>query len=422
MNVRVYLRQVFVLLFGNAAAQLINLASYPVLTRLYGPAEFGSFALFLTAVGIIGPVSAARFDIIVQSSRDWQLAAVFRHALRMNCLVALASGALAFAYGELSGAFGWDIALAIAVGVLLTGYTLTAGALLFRQERFRLSAQSLMLRSLVTAAFQIGLWFVLPGALALIIGFCLGFAAQALTMFRGLRSTSWKRSLPRHRRAVQARFRRQVSVDIPSMLLGAVVLNVMNLLLLDLYSREQVGFYSLAFRVAVLPLSLISGSLSDVFFQKASASYRRCGAFWSELRFNITTASFLSLVIFVPMALLAPPLFRIVFGQRWLTAADMLVLLVPMLAVRFVSATIQTAPLVVGKANWLLAQNIGLVTVMLIVYGAAKVVQLPIHSYLLMTSLLMALVYGCNVAFIAWTVNRSYRQRPVPARSIGAAR
>jgi O-antigen/teichoic acid export membrane protein len=213
-----------------------------------------------------------------------------------------------------------------------------------------------------------------------------------------------------------------VSFDIPSTILGGLVLNVMNLLLLDLYSREEVGFYSLAFRVAVLPLSLISASLSDVFFQKASASYRRTGGFWSELRFNITTAAFLSLLIFVPMALLARPVFTFVFGQRWLSAADMLVLLVPMLAVRFVSATIQTAPLVVGKANWLLAQNVALVTAMLIVYGTAKGLDLPIHPYLLLTSLLMALVYACNVLFIAALVNRSYRQPAVPVRSIGVAR
>ena len=39
MNVRVYVRHEAVQQFGNDAAQLDNLASYPVLTRIYSPSE-----------------------------------------------------------------------------------------------------------------------------------------------------------------------------------------------------------------------------------------------------------------------------------------------------------------------------------------------------------------------------------------------
>jgi O-antigen/teichoic acid export membrane protein len=410
MNVRTYVRQVGVLLFGNVAAQLVNLGSYPVLTRLYLPADFGGFALFLTAVGILGPVACARFDLPIQSSKNWQLAAVFRQALWMNALVSAVATLLAGAYGLFTGKMGLDLAVLVGIGVFLSGYTLAALALLVRLERYRLYSRSLMIRSLATAAGQIGLWLALPGALGLIIGFCLGSAAQATSLWWSLRNVQWRRSTSRHRRAIAARYRRQVMTDVPSTLVAGVVLNIMNVLLLALYSRVEVGYYSLAFRVAVLPLSLISGSLSEVFFQKASASYRASGAFWNELRFNVLASAALSLFIFGPLAILARTVFGFAFGRGWLPAADLLILLLPMLVVRFVSLTIQTAPLVVGRANWLLAQNLGLVTAIVAAFLLARDGHWPIDRYVLLTSVSMSAVYLAFILYVSMRVWRSYRK------------
>jgi O-antigen/teichoic acid export membrane protein len=288
--------------------------------------------------------------------------------------------------------------------VFLSGYTLAALALLVRLERYRLYSRSLMIRSLGTAVGQIGLWLVRPDALGLILGFCIGFAAQALSLWWSLRHVQWRRSTARHRRAVAARYRRQVMTDVPSTLIAGVVLNIMNVLLLALYSRVEVGYYSLAFRVAVLPLSLISGSLSEVFFQKASASYRATGTFWKELRFNILVSTGLSVLIFGSLGLVARPVFAFAFGTGWLQSADLLILLLPMLMVRFVSATIQTAPLVVGRAKILLFQHLGLLIVMLGAYIAARTFALAINTYVLLTSVLMAFVYTCYVTFVSLMV------------------
>lgn len=404
MNVRVYVRQVAVLLFGNAAAQLVNLTSYPVLTRLYSPSDFGGFALFLTAVGILGPIACARFDLPVQSSKDWQLPAVFRQAMRMTVAVAAFATVATAAFGLITHEMGLDLALLVGVGVFLTGYVLAALALITRQERFALYSRSMLARSIATAAVQAGLWFLIPQALGLILGFCAGLATQAALLWWSAREVRWRRSTPAHRRAIMARYRRQVMTDVPSTLVAAVVLNIMTVLILDLYSREEVGFYSLAFRIAVLPLTLISGSLSDVFFQKASAAYRATGKFWKELRFNVIVSGAISIFIFAPLGLLARPIFAFALGDRWVPAADMLVLLLPMLMVRFVSATVQTAPLVIGRARILLFQHLGLLAAILAAYGAARLFGLPIDTYVLLSSVLMAFVYACYLAAVSVVV------------------
>ena len=412
MNVRSYVQHAMILLFGSGAAQLVNLASYPVLARLYEPAEFGSFALFLSVVGVLGPISCARFDLIVQTCKAWQLPAVYRQALRLNAMVSGCVAIAATGVALLSSALDVQLALLIGAGVFLTGYTLNSNSLLMRQERFRLSAQSVLLRAAIAAVAQVALRFVLPGPLGLIWGFILGFAAQAAVLHFAQRGLRWRRSTGKQRRSVVARYRPQVSIDVPSAILAGLVLNVMSFLALDLYSRTVVGYYSLAFRVAVLPLSLISGSLSDVFFQKASAAYRATGEFWHQVRFNILTSAALSLIVFVPLAMVARPLFDIAFGSAWLPAADMLILLTPMLVVRFISSTVQTAPLVMGRPKLLLAQNIGLLMAILIGYLLAKFLDFTVENYLLLTSVFMAFVYGYYVTHVALVSRRMFDRRP----------
>ena len=46
------------------AGQLILVATIPVLTRLYSPADFGVFTIYLSIVNMLGAVAALRFEPI----------------------------------------------------------------------------------------------------------------------------------------------------------------------------------------------------------------------------------------------------------------------------------------------------------------------------------------------------------------------
>ena len=80
-----------------------------------------------------------------------------------------------------------------------------------------------------------------------------------------------------------------------------------------------------------------------------------------------------------------------------------------MLAVRFVSSTVQTAPLVIGRANWLLAQHLGLMSAILVAFFLARAGHWPIDRYVLTTAILMTGVYLAFVLYVASQVWRRYR-------------
>jgi len=411
MNIRLYLRQSFMLLFGNGAAQLINLASYVILARLYSPGEFGGFALFMTVVGVFGPIACGRFDLIIQSAPDRQVPALIARARRANIAVSTFLAAASMAFAVLSGRISVIEGLLVGAGVFLTGWVLTSNARLIRAEHYSVASRTTVIRSAATAATQIVLAFFNPTALSLIIGFCAGFAVQAVVLTRAVQALPGPRSTPRRDRLIMARYASQISLDIPTAVLLATVLNIMNFLVLDLYSREEVGYYSMAYRVAALPLTLISGALAEVFYQKASASFRATQGFWRELKFNLLLTLALSLFIIVPVGVLAPAIFSIAFGPQWARAGYLVICLLPLLGVRLVTDSVQIAPLIIGRAGWRLATQLALLGVIGLSYAVAKVFELPIEEFLTSTSLAMAAVYASFVILLASTVRRNYRGR-----------
>jgi len=409
MNIRLYLRQSFMLLFGNGAAQLINLASYVILARLYAPGEFGGFALFMAVVGVFGPIACGRFDLIIQSAPDRQLPALIARARRANMIVSTALAVASMIFAAVSGQISVIEGLLVGVGVFLTGWVLTSNARLIRAEHYSVASKTTVLRSAATAATQIALAFFNPTALSLILGFCVGFAVQAVFLTRAVRGLPGPRSTHRRDRFIMARYASQISLDIPTAVLLGTVLNIMNFLVLDLYSREEVGYYSMAYRVAALPLTLISGALSEVFYQKASASFRATQGFWRELKFNLLLTLSISLFIIIPVGVLAPPIFSLAFGPQWERAGYLVVCLLPLLAVRLVTDSVQVAPLIIGRASWRLATQLSLLGIIGLTYAWAKVFRLPIEEFLTSTSLLMAGIYAWFVIVLASTVRRKYR-------------
>ena len=397
------------LLFGSGAAQLINLASYVILARLYGPADFGGFALFMTVVGILGPIACGRFDLIIQSAPDRQLPALIARARRANILVSTALAVASMTFAAMSGQISMIEGLLVGVGVFLTGWVLTSNARLVRAEHYRIASRTTVIRSAATAATQIVLAFINPNALGLIVGFCVGFAVQAVFLTRAVQGLPSPRSTRRRDRFIMARYASQISLDIPTAVLLGTALNIMNFLVLDLYSREEVGYYSMAYRVAALPLTLISGALAEVFYQKASASFRATRGFWRELKFNLLLTLSISLFIIVPIGILAPPIFSIAFGPQWERAGYLVICLLPLLAVRLVTDSVQIAPLIIGRASWRLATQLALLGVIGLSYAAAKVLRLPIDEFLTSTSLMMAAVYASFVILLSSTVRRNYR-------------
>lgn len=125
---------------------------------------------------------------------------------------------------------------------------------------------------------------------------------------------------------------------IPSNLLSYGALEIPVFIIGALFDQELLGFYALAFRVLSVPSAFIGNSVGQVFFKQLSDRYNR-----EKLiqKFLYKTWGVLFLITIIPTLILiqwAEPIFAFVFGDQWITAGTIAVIMAPLLAIDFISA------------------------------------------------------------------------------------
>jgi O-antigen/teichoic acid export membrane protein len=405
---RKYLSHVLVILSGNGAAQLANLLGYPILARLYSPQEFGLFGMFVAVAAVPGTVACGRFEFAIPTAPKWGASSLLWLCIAISLGLGLISAAAAVIYFSL-GAPGLPIALPLLFGlcVSLTGICAAHSIFLLRHEYYRAASTSLVIRTGTAVAAQIGLALLAASALSLILGFVLGLAVQAAMLW----AVTWRNIRPRPPRArnmmaMFRQFRRQVFVDFPSTLIAAVAANILTFALAIRFDQKTVGFYSMGSRLAVVPLTLFNDSLSQVFFQKAARARQDKGHIWDELKFSIAISALVSVGILLGILVFARPAIAVFLGKEWMPAADMLIVLAPMLAVRSLTMSVATTVFLLRSAHWLFAHNVATVAVPLAAFAATILLDLSAIGFLAVASAGLCIEYAVFGAFLAFAARR----------------
>jgi O-antigen/teichoic acid export membrane protein len=415
MNRGQFSKQFFTLFSGTMLAQLFNLASYPLLARLYTPTDFGLFGTFIAASAIPGAIACARFELAITTAPRGGRRATLWLCLCISLSMALSSTALISLW--------WWTAnvplLAILVpmfflAVLLTGVTNATTMYLIRHESFRFASTGVVLRTAITVLLQLAFAYGWQSPAGLIVGFCTGLAAQAMMgMIISRRSFGIGRPRAQHMRAMFRRFRPQVSVDLPGSLIAALSFNLIPFFLQYLYGIRAVGFYSMGQRIAVLPLQLFNDSLSQVFFQRAARAQEDRGEFWQEYRFTLLASGGISLAMLLGMLFLAQPVLAIYLGRGWDMAATILIIMAPMLAIRSVTMSLATTVFVLRKPAWLLYHNIGGLVAIALAFAFAWRTTASLSEFLT----LLAILQGSELLVFFGVMTAAARKQYLDSRS-----
>jgi O-antigen/teichoic acid export membrane protein len=399
---RQFLRHFMIILTGNGAAQAVNLLSYPVLARLYSPEAFGTFAMFVAATAIPSAIACGRFDLQVPTAPGPGRFGIFWLCLAIASIVGILSiggAAIYWQYSDIRA--DSSVPFLVGLAVFLTGACSAMSMFLMRHDWYRTQSLSVLTRTGGAVIVQIALGLLAATSFSLITGFVAGLAAQALL----LAAVVWRRLNPgpprkRGMRAMFSRFRPQVAVDIPSTLIAAFSLNLLTFLLAALYGQRTVGFYAVGNRLAIVPLALFNDALSQTFHQKAARAKETKGHFWDEMKFSLLASALLSIAVLAGIVLLAKPFIMIYLGKQWAPAADMLIILAPMLAVRSLAMSIGTTVFVMRAAHWLLIHNIANVLTTLAAYGIAALLDLSSLKFLMVASAMLTIEYALFATFL----------------------
>jgi O-antigen/teichoic acid export membrane protein len=227
---------------------------------------------------------------------------------------------------------------------------------------------------------QAALGFLHAGPLGLLLGDLAGRALgieQLVGSLRGtLRSTAWSwRSMVRYGRRRWG-FARVMTI---ASVLNMVSLQIPFLLIPVLFDLDATGQFFLAYRVLVLPASLVAAAVSQVFF--GEASLRRADPLrLHDLAHSVSVSLFVfSIPTYAIVMVSGQALVQTVFGPQWQQAGELAQVLAPSLVLWAVASPI-SALLLIGRRE---RESLAFTAAELVVRTGALVIGAALGSLLL---------------------------------------
>lgn len=355
---------VLVLASGSVGAQVIVMLVSVFTSRMFTPETFGKFAIYGSITAIATTIASLRLDMtIVLAEDDDSARRIAWMATATNVAVAVLFTIFAFVFRDQIAAHYHDDQ-ELASWLLCGGITIFLVAQVTilqywfnRKTDYRTIAGNRVRQMVGSAGGQL-----VFGAFGIrsLAGLVLGTLMGQLYAFVNLR----RRAGELHRKigsetptrgALLRRYKRMPLLNLPTTLIDSLRLNGITLLI-GAVELGAVGQFNLAWRILQVPVGLINGAISQVFFQKLARVER--GAMLPLVRATIVRGLLLSIVPFGLIYVLSPWLFTTVFGARWDEAGAFARALTPWLMMQLASSPVSTVFVVTETQHWMLAFSI----------------------------------------------------------------
>lgn len=339
-------RSVGVLAAGTAVSQLIAFAVAPLLGRLYTPADFGLFGVFIAVAAMASVIVTLRLDlaVVVPESDEEAMDVVGAGVLTVTAMTALAALLVLVAGGLLGRLLGEPGAVPLLA--LLPLYLGANGVFHMlnywstRTSHFARLSVAEATRSVSVAGVQVAGGYLGSGAAGLTFGQVFGqVVSAAILVARSARANGelFTRRLTLHgARRVVARFKDFVVFGTPQALVNAINQGLPAFVLTVSFDAGIAGHYLMAQRLLSAPIGLLGRSTRQVLYPRLS----RAMSDGSALRVALRATLLLAVAAAVPVALIVaagPAIYRFVLGNEWVLAGEFSRYLVLWLAVAFVN-------------------------------------------------------------------------------------
>lgn len=349
------------LLTGTVAAQLLMLLLTPVLSRVYSPEDYGLFSLYSSLVATVTVIAALRYDMAIMLPKHDADAKVLKRGVTRLILVVSVAATIVSGFGAplIADAMGkpelapwlWLVGLSVFTLAEIT-------ALIYwlnRRSDYKAIGINRVLQSGGTAVAQLGLALgKLGGVGGLILGSLIGQTAALLTLrHKGSDVRTGLDDAHETTRVLFKRYRRMPLLNGPNALLDALRTNGINMLIGIMYSGPLLGQFYMAWKLLEVPLGLINGALSQVFFQRLAVMER--GTMFAFAKSSIFRSAILGIIPFTLIYWLSPWIFPVVLGAEWADAGLIARALVPWLFMSLITSPISTIFVVTETQHIMLA-------------------------------------------------------------------
>lgn len=312
---------------GTAVGQIMTAAAAPLLSRIYSPDEFGLLGVFAATAAIFGNIAALKYELaIVVPKSEGDAVNVFALGVAVVVGMALVTAGLVGIFGDpfsnlLRSPGLRPVLWYLPFHVLVFGIYQVLSYWNTRCGQFARQAASRMCRSAGTVATQIACGLAQVPSNGLVIGQLTGqavaLAALAIQFARDDLSRVRNNLSPSKILDTARQYIAFPRYNTPQTLVNSISQTIPAFLLGTLFGPTVVGLYWFTHRLLYMPIDLITQSVRQVFFHRASHLYNSGGDVWALL-WRATAG--LCLIGMLPTLIIlvgGSSLFGFIFGEDW---------------------------------------------------------------------------------------------------------
>lgn len=323
-------RNVLTLMTGTTIAQAIPIAISPILTRIYTPEDFGILALFVAVTAIFGSIANGRYELAIMLPRkDEDAINIFALGFIIVSCLALVLLVLAIVFNDyFTKLLGHDEIgfwlYFVPLVVFFTGLWNILNYFNNRRKNYKDLRNATIIKSIILATIQLSVGFLKSGVTGLISGQIISqLFANTKLLKNIIRDKLLISKISRIRMlALLKKYKKFPMYSLPSTLADTVSQQLPYIVMPTVFSLMIGGYFSFAKKIINLPSSLISSSISQVFYQSMVNAKNE--------RYRLEILLFRTLkklaLIALPAALFlyfsTPYIFPFVFGENWTIAGE----------------------------------------------------------------------------------------------------
>lgn len=342
-----FLADVAKLSVGTLSGRLIAIIALPILTRLYSPEDFAVLATYLAILGIVSVVACLRLEIAIPlAETDDDGVNLLALALSALALLTFITTVLAIVIPELLTdwignpaikPYLWLVPLGIALAGTYSAFQYWAT----RMKRFGHIARTRVTQSLLGSATMLSMGWLAFTPLGLLLGNAISFGSGGLGLALGFVRNDkglLRQIRPSNMLTALRHYKRYPLFSTPEALLNAAGSKVPVLIIASAVGPEA-GFLMLATQLMTIPMSLLGGSISQVYMSRASQALRdgRLPELTLSIMRRLALIGVPSLLL---VGLLAPPLVPYVFGAEWARTGVIIAWMTPWITLQFVASPV----------------------------------------------------------------------------------
>lgn len=350
-----FLKYIIVLMSGTLIAQVINLALNVILYKyFYNELDNAEFGMFSRVIGVAAAVATARYEFAMPIAKaDVHSFRLYRIALRLAFISSSVTGIIVLIPIALQG--HWSDALfyaMIPLGMFLTAYYSIGTNWAIRNRQFRSISMSKVTSAGVGGGLKLAFGWLGTGYIGLILGTVGGLVISNVWFFRNYRKANSqykvKFNSPRSK-LLAGTYKEFPRVNLPHTLMDAGRDLLVAVLIVQLFTKSDFGFFNLSYSMLRMPLMLAGLAISQVFFQRCSDMFNKGEDIFPLVLKSVKILALISIVPFGLIFFFGDDLFVLVFSEKWRISGEYSQIMAPWFMLNFIASPISFLPLILNK-------------------------------------------------------------------------